>query len=544
MRRASLIVILLVGLAIPGTPGAAASPETGGPSQVGGPTRFGVPVPRFGKVSPARLLAAKARSPIPPGASSRAAPSPSVPLEAQEFDAIAGDPTITPSDSTGALGEAHILTAVNIEYAVWDRGATDPATPVVGPEPLAALFPSLPGDAFVFDPKVVYDQYTERFVLVFLAGHGVPFTTGGERRSWILVVSIPDATATAPATWCHRKLNGDRISDGENLFADYPGVGFDAHRVYVATNQFTFSTSPLFRHAQVLALRKGPLYDCDKQPVVEVFGRSQTRDPQGTKAFTIQPAITQTETGKEPSEFMASFQSTGCGGLCGSRMTVWRARVIDGTLQLSARSVPVGNASIPPLGTQKDGSPICSPLADCWDTSDLRLTTAFYDADRQRLYTAHAVQLDLSPGDGYLESAIRWYEFDPAPFGSLSLKRKASMGASRRDAAWPAVGTDGSGNLFVSYSRAGAPAPTAEYLSAVASTVEPGTTVEEVAVLKEGEAKYRVLTGEPQRWGDYSAVGRDPADPGLVASVNQYAKDDGAPPTRLWQQVVHVLSFG
>src|ERR671923_30862 len=340
MRRASLIVILLVGLAIPGTPGAAASPETGGPSQVGGPTRFGVPVPRFGKVSPARLLAAKARSPIPPGASSRAAPSPSVPLEAQEFDAIAGDPTITPSDSTGALGEAHILTAVNIEYAVWDRGATDPATPVVGPEPLAALFPSLPGDAFVFDPKVVYDQYTERFVL-------------------------------------------------------------------------------LFRHAQVLALRKGPLYDCDKQPVVEVFGRSQTRDPQGTKAFTIQPAITQTETGKEPSEFMASFQSTGCGGLCGSRMTVWRARVIDGTLQLSARSVPVGNASIPPLGTQKDGSPICSPLADCWDTSDLRLTTAFYDADRQRLYTAHAVQLDLSPGDGYLESAIRWYEFDPAPFGSL-----------------------------------------------------------------------------------------------------------------------------
>jgi hypothetical protein len=28
-----------------------------------------------------------------------------------------------------------------------------------------------------------------------------------------------------------------------------------------------------------------------------------------------------------------------------------------------------------------------------------------------------------------------------------------------------------------------------------------------------------------------------------MVSVNQYAKDDGAPPTRLWQQVVHVLSF-
>jgi hypothetical protein len=516
----------------------AAAPDA---EHVGSPAR--AHGPRLSHLPRNRLLSGKLNARKASGALPRTAVSaPLAPVETGEFDAITGDPSISPSDSTGAVGPAHIVTAVNIEYAVWDKAETDPSSPVVGPDALASLFPGLPGGAFVFDPKVVYDHYRGRFILVFLAATGAPFT-GGANNSWILLVSIPQATADSPSTWCRRKLGGDQIGANESLFADYPGLGFDGDRVYVTSNQFTFENQPRFRYVQILALPKGPLYDCGGAPQVVAFGRNGTRDPQGSRAFTIQPAITQTETGLKTPGFLISFQSTSCGPVCGHRLTLWRIKREGGVLRLQGESIGVGKAKLAPLGTQKDGSPSCADLADCWDTGDLRLTTAFYDADRQRLYTAHAVRRDVSPGDGYLESAVRWYEVDPNPFADANWKRRGLIGVSRKDAGWPAIGTDGARNVFVTYSRAGAPAPNAEYLSAVAATIAPGTTAEEVAVLKPGEALYRAFSGFYQRWGDYNAISRDPLDPALVVSVNQYARDDGAPPTRLWQQVVHRLLF-
>jgi hypothetical protein len=499
--------------------------------------------PRFSYLSTDRVLRAKLAGRTAASPSPSRGPAPLAPVETGEFDAITGSPSISPSDSTGAVGPAHIVTAVNIRYAVWDKTETDPSSALVGPNALSFLFPGLPPGAVVFDPKVVYDHYRGRFILVFLAATGPPFTTGDE-KSWILLVSIPQATADSPSTWCRRRLGGDQLARKERTFADYPGLGFDGDRVYVTTNQFTFGNQPRFRYAQILALPKGRLYNCDRDPKIVAFGRGDTRDPQGTKAFTIQPAITQTETGLETPGFLLSFQGTSCGPVCGHRLTLWRISRRSGALRLKARSMGVGRAKLPPLGTQKDGSPSCADLADCWDTGDLRLTSAFYDADRQRLYAAHTVRRDVAPGDGYLEAAIRWYEVDPQPFSEADDRRRGVIGASLKDAGWPAIGTDGARNVFVTYSRAGALGPDAEYLSAVAATIAPGTTAEEVAVLKPGEALYRAFSGIYQRWGDYNAISRDPLDPVLMVSVNQYARDDGPPPrTRLWQQVVHRLAF-
>jgi hypothetical protein len=128
------------------------------------------------------------------------------------FHAIPGIPRIAPSDATGAAGITHALTAVNVRYAVYPKAA---ATPVAVPaQPLAvgsrrALFPGLPRGTVVFDPKVVFDPTPGRFVLAFLAGHGRPFRAG-ITRSWILVVTVPHATAGDPNTWCRHRFRGIR----------------------------------------------------------------------------------------------------------------------------------------------------------------------------------------------------------------------------------------------------------------------------------------------------------------------------------------------
>jgi hypothetical protein len=203
----------------------------------------------------------------------------------------------------------------------------------------------------VFDPKVVYDPYRGRFVIAFLAGHGPPFTPGF-RKSWIVVVAIPEAPATETGTWCRRVLRGDHIPRNGAQFADYPGLGLDKKRIYVTTNQFRFGGAERFEYAQILALRKTSLYRCRGPVRRDVFGGRATRDPERTPAFTIQPAITETDAGANPPEFLVSFQDRSCGNACGKRLTVWRIAERRGDLRLAKDSVNVGRGAVPPFGTQ------------------------------------------------------------------------------------------------------------------------------------------------------------------------------------------------
>lgn len=451
-----------------------------------------------------------------------------------------------PSDTTGAGGVSHVVTAVNVSYGVWQSSALSdppaPAAPLVSGT-LESLFPTLPGGAFVFDPKVVYDHYSGRFVIAFLAGHGRPFTSGRE-FSKLLIVSIPDATAPDQSTWCLRQLNADQIRKDGRQYGDYPGLGFDRDFVYITTNQFDFGHTEVFRYAQVLALGKTSLYDCGAKLKINSFGRNETRDRSGRHAFTIQPAVTESETGLGKIGYMASFQEGTCGFLCGKRLTIWRVKRKGARLDLASDQVNVAPGRMAPLGTQRDGSPTCAPIEQCWDAGDLRLVTAFYDADRDRLYTAHTVRFDVAPGDGYLEASVRWYEIDPSPIRRARVTRTGIIGDSGRDSGWPSVATDSLGNLFVNYNRAGAPPP-GEYLSAVVATISPGSVVPNASMtLVPGEALYVDESGRPQRWGDYSAINRDPTEPLDMWAVNQYAKTDLSPPTtNLWQQVVNRIAF-
>ncbi|HZB03110.1 MAG TPA: hypothetical protein VE737_02170 [Actinomycetota bacterium] len=469
------------------------------------------------------------------------------PIPEGGFHAIPGRPDIAPSDTTGAAGATHVVTAVNIDYAVYPKTAAmtpPPATPPLVTGTLRSLFPGLPGGTIVFDPKVVYDPYHGQFVLVFLAGHGRPFGPGGN-QSWILVVTIPEGSAADQGTWCRRRLRGDQVAKDGAQFADYPGLGFDRKRVYVTTNQFSFKGIKAFEYAQIVALWKSGLYRCGQKVRREVFAGEETRDGTRDRAFTIQPAITEGATGRTP-EFLVSFQDKSCGSGCGKRLTVWRIKKRPGEgLTLARDSIGVGRTQVAPLGTQKDGSPTCSIVQHCWDAGDLRLVTAFYDAARDRLYTAHAVRQDVAPGDGYLEAVVRWYEVDPSPITRSAVTRRGDLGTSGRDGGWASVVTDAAGNLFVNFNRAGAPAG-GEYLSAVAATIPPGTsTPDAVTVLQPGEALYVAKPGRPQRWGDFTAANRDPLDPADVWLVNQFARADAdGPPTPFWQQSVHRVSFG
>jgi hypothetical protein len=66
-------------------------------------------------------------------------------------------------------------------------------TALLAPTDLQDPVPGLLG--LKFDPTVVFDQYTDAFVLAFIVRR--PLT----QESWIVVTTIPDATAADRSTW-------------------------------------------------------------------------------------------------------------------------------------------------------------------------------------------------------------------------------------------------------------------------------------------------------------------------------------------------------
>lgn len=464
---------------------------------------------------------ARPASPLAPS-SAAARPTASAPVSIFGFNAIPQIEGFEPSDSTGAVGNTFYVTAVNTRYAVWNLDGTQALAPTL-------LDTIVPGDdgLDLFDPKVVYDPYNDTFVLAYLAQSDAP------RGSLIVVVAIPDATADQTSTWCPTVIPGDQITTDAAQWADYPTLGFDGDRVVVSTNQFTFPSSRgSFSYAQLISFPKASLYDCSQPLTVTAFAGTQTQNQDGSRAFTIQPA--QTAGSFATRQFMLSFEGPGRF----SFLTVWRLADTATGLKLKKGTVFTGRTRRPPFGTQGGGS--LTNTDTWWDTGDQRLVNAFYDSDLNGLYAAHVVAKNLGPDPltgGYLESVARWYEVVPASrLGNSFISRKGTVGQAETDAGWPVVATDGSGNLFMTYSRGSE--PLGEFISAWSAEIVPGSTTAVSTLLVPGVAVHDSKPG-PERWGDYNGINRDPVDPSLITMVNQFADLGSA-----WQQTVNVVTHG
>jgi hypothetical protein len=515
VSRASVVLFALVSLALPLAASAGGRP----PSQR--------------QVRPIGTLLGERRvSQLHRAASStsdRAASRPSVGASSAtlgpNFEGVPNlSPFASPSDSTGAAGPDFLFGAVNVHVEVFDRAGTVQ----LGPIRLNAMFRNLP-HATDTDPKVVYDSYDDHFVLTYLLYNN--------HQDYIVVVAIPGPTADRKGTWCHWVYVGDQVAGDGHQFADYDGLGFTADRVTVTTNNFQFS-GPGYDYAQILSFKKSQLYDpgCGTKPRPVVFAGKQTREPDGSKAFTLRPA--ETVGGTAPKiQYLTSFDFNGTRP---DDITLWRLKAVNHRLRLARTSMAVGEVNFPPYGGQCGGT--ASPDTK-WDTGDTRLINAFYDVDTGDVYTAHAVAHQF--GNGAVESAARWYDIRPA--GQLSGSRVARMGVVGRsgyDVGWPSVGTDASGVLFVNYDEASDGHN--ECISSFASTIDPGqTTPASRTLIKAGEARYEFSTGI-ERWGDYTALTRDPGDATGATMVlfSSYAHDPSPPSstTFLWDEWVAYLS--
>jgi hypothetical protein len=436
------------------------------------------------------------------------------------FDGVGDLALVSPADPTGGLGVTHHLAAVNVHMAFYDRAGVqlDP------PQRLRSLDTQLPSGVDDFDPKVFYDPYRQHFVLVF--------ASASNTQSFLSLVVIPEGSEDTPADWCVLHMSGDQVANNGKQLADYPTVGFTGGRVTLATNQFDYANAPFvggFKYVQIISFRKAQLYDCSVPVVpIKVFSRTQTKDPDGSAAFTIVPA---TSFGGAPdTQYMTSIDFNGSTG----KLILWRLKTVNGVLRLTRVSLGGGAMAYPPFGRQCENA---SGLNTKWDTGDLRLTSSFLDGALGRLYTTTAIEGNV--GGGAVESVVRWWEVDPAStLANSVVTRKGIVGAAGHDAAWPSIATDGGGKIWVNYARAAAD----ECLAAYAGVIQPAATGSASVLIQAGFGRYEYAPGL-ERWGDFTAISRDPVDQSAMATYGAYPIDDGGgTQTDEWQQVIATLT--
>lgn len=419
------------------------------------------------------------------------APGSRAPTLLSDFEGI----TLTnnfPPDPIIAAGPNHLMPLVNRDFAIFDKNGMN-LQQIRAP----AWFSNVSPGNNAFDPKVIYDHFADRWVMVWLS---LDVTT---ETSHILVSVSDDADPNG--TWCNWALPGDQ--NGATTVAnwsDYQGLGFDESAVYVVPNQFTFSDFT-FAYVKVRILPKTTLYDADC-PAITFTDLWDLRDPDelDVPVFTVRPAVT---FGSPGVEYLISDSRF----IPGTYMTLWQITNPTTTPGLSAANVPTTARNVPPDADQLGGSTVRI------DVGGPRVRNLVYRDGS--VWTAHSV----ASASGQFARA-RYVRIDVT---GPSVLEDVSFGSEGCWLYYPAITVGAGGHMTMVYSQSCIDEFASVRFTGRAPT---DTDLQASALLKAGEANYEIAVGDPprNRWGDYSGVAVDPSAPDRIWIFGEYAESQVA----------------
>ncbi|MCK5438708.1 MAG: hypothetical protein KAI97_02130, partial [Gemmatimonadetes bacterium] len=427
-----------------------------------------------------------------------------------------------PPDPIGAAGPNHVVNVCNVSIQWYDKVGT-----LQNNQGLNAFFAPLgpPLGTFTFDPKVIYDQYAERFVVVSLER-----TTSPGNGSYILVAV--SRTSDPNAGWFFHAINSRMTIGGVDSWADYPGLAVDDKAIYITNNMFPFSTSTGSYGVRLWIIDKNPLYSggaaiwsiYDPYAQAGVSGNESTTQPAHT--FGAPPAGLRT--------FLCTYSGWTNGGVGG---TEW-LHIIEVADPLGTGGGPFFTQGWCPVGDIEDiGSPWGWPaLADApqfgtaatIEVNDRRALNAVWRDNNLYISTT------ITPNAGVdaSQTTAHWFRVNTTGgIGALALADQGNVGAEDLGTAtytfFPSVMVDHCGGMAIGFAACNQSMYCGAYYTG-RKAGDPAGTVQPTGVLAAGQDYYlRTFGGSRNRWGDYSGLALDPMDEVTFWVYNEYAMTRG-----------------
>ena len=298
------------------------------------------------------------------------------------FESTIDNITSIPPDTHGAVDSNYCVTAINSAVTIQTRTGGS-----VSSVSLDAFWSSvLPGGGF-FDPRVHYDLYTHRWILISVCGS---FST-----SSAILIAVSQ-TSNPTGSWNEFIVTAD--ASGVN-WLDFPDIGYNNKWITVSGNLFTNSGGS-FTNAKIFAFNKADL----------LAGSSATYTAfnMADGSFTLCPALTY-DASLGNMFFVESWNGPA------GYMKIWKMTGAVGSESMSSVGFPSTsatwwNTSFAYSGTAgADFAPQAS-RAHLIQTNDDRVDQVIFI--NGKLWFSHTVFLPYSSSANPTRSSVQWWQTD------------------------------------------------------------------------------------------------------------------------------------
>ena len=465
-------------------------------------------------VTPAASAAAAAPAQLDdPGAPLVPSPAPSTTYNAVEDAPKVGTSLFTiPPDTVGAVGLDKVFTNTNSNYRVHEK-ATGAALSTVSVD----AFWGLSGGSGFFDPRAVFDPYSQRWILAIAADP--------QDENSSIVVAVSQTSDPQGAYNMFRFVvgcaGGAAGCEPNGEWADFPMLGFNKNWIVVSMNMFGLPNGAGFNNSKVLAL------DYAQARAGTANAYIFTGDSIG---FCNHPV--ETFDAAEATLYFAQHLS--------SAGATYRLSSLTGdppgqpTLNLPPLDEPrtrPGGGWVQPGGDILPQTCVGTPGVNCPTTvrridvgdAQVRSNAVFRNG---KIYYAQTVGIDVTADSVIDHTAAQWTALDTAGNfldGGRIEDPAATATNGGRWYAYPSIAVNKHNDVMVGFSEFESD-DFADAGYAVRLGTDAAGTMRDPVIYKEGEDYYsKDFSSGRNRFGDYSATRPDPVNDRDIWTVQEYA---------------------
>jgi len=391
------------------------------------------------------------------------------------------DTTVTPGDTTGAVGPSRYVELINLKFDIYDR---------TGSTISSGTLATLTGDSGdLTDPQVIWDPDTGRFYYVVLDVSGD-----------VLDVGFSKTNAPSSSTdWCRYTAD---FGYGSSL-PDYPKLGDTKDFLVIGVNVFA-STGSFLRSDADWISKPAAGSTCPSGSSFKLGQKQNLLNGDGSKTSTPVP-VNQTDTSSS-GWIVATKDTTSGPGTFVSVFSVTRNGDGTANIQGQAASVTVSSYSLPPSIPQ-------AGTGATLDSLDGRVTQSVSAVDPGHgSVTTVWLQHTVAGGAG---SEVRWYEVNPSTKGIVQSGAATSTslyvfnGAIAPDRAVNGGSGSFGDTMVIGFDTSSSSTDVAiQMVSKVGSGPQSG-----FVLVKQSAGPNVDSSCSPCRWGDYAGASPDPVPP-------------------------------
>ena len=463
----------------------------------------------------------------------------------------------------GAIGTNHAVTVSNDRMRIQDRNGVE-----ITRLTLTSFWTgtTIKGSAVsAFDPKVIYDRFNDRYILIstfnaqsISSGAGFAVSqTGDPNGMWNRYTVEADPTSTAAG----------------GLWIDYPSIGFNKNWIVINYNTFGYGTVTGYQRSDIFVLDKPAAYAGSASVVTSFLGLVSTCNGTNDETnlgcgFTMVPAVSEDNT--SDTVYIVEDWDSAAGQLRMSKVTGTPAAPVLTVGTQFPQSANSWRFNASRIGTTGGYVPQRQQSAYLVSgtrimANDSRIQNAVFR--NGSLWTTHTVMLAATPtlaGIGVggtanpdIRSAVQWWQIDPTQETGMSnptsvLQRARiedptadnchngaagtrTTGACTSTAtqvgqfyAFPSISVNQNNDMLLGFTQFSAfTYPSGAY--AIRRAADPVNTTRDPAVFRPGQANYNLgagaggTTARQNRWGDYSAAQTDPLNDTDFWTIQEYA---------------------